>query len=86
VVELTPDRPALAVSAPHGRTAGEGHESWGHVIDPRSGEPTHAARTGLVSGPSSTLCDALSTALLVLGAEGAALVEQRFPGYRAETA
>jgi thiamine biosynthesis lipoprotein len=84
VVELTSARPALAVSAPHGRTAGDGEHRWGHVIDPRTGEPTDAARTALVSGPSSMLCDALSTALLVLGAEGTALLESRFSGYRAE--
>jgi thiamine biosynthesis lipoprotein len=86
VVELVPGQPALAVSAPHGRTANAGEESWGHVIDPRSGEPTRAAQTALVSGPSSTLCDALSTALLVLGAEGASTLERDFPNYRTETA
>jgi thiamine biosynthesis lipoprotein len=85
VVELGPGRPALAVSAAHGRTAGDGEDAWGHVIDPRSGHPTRAAQTALVSGPSSTLCDALSTALLVLGAEGASTLERDFPGYRAET-
>ena len=84
VVELASGRPALAVSAPHGRTAGDGERTRGHVIDPRSGEPTRAAATALVSGLSSTLCDALSTALLVLGPEGVSLLERRFPGYRAE--
>jgi thiamine biosynthesis lipoprotein len=84
VVELTAERPALAVSAPHGRIAGDGARSWGHVIDPRTGEPTRAARTALVTGPSSTLCDALSTAFLVLGPEGAPILQEHFPAYRAE--
>jgi thiamine biosynthesis lipoprotein len=37
-----------------------------HIVDPRSGLPT-AARSVVVTGPSARLCDAWSTALVVLG-------------------
>jgi thiamine biosynthesis lipoprotein len=79
LVELSPARPALAVSASHGRTADGG--AVGHVLDPVLGGPADAALTALVTGPGSTVCDALATALLVLGpAKGQAMLT-RFPGY-----
>ena len=58
-------------------------QRYGHIIDPRTGAPANA---GLVSvsviGPSGAVCDALSTALFVLGREeGFALLAQ-FEGYR----
>jgi len=49
----------------------------GHVLDPRTGEPAGAAVSACVVGPSSTVCDALSTALLV----GSGSLGERFPRY-----
>jgi len=74
---------SLAVSAPHGRQVESGGEAWGHVVDPRAGRPT-AAGSALVCGQSAAACDALSTAVLVLGEAGPRLVGERFPGWRAE--
>ncbi len=81
VVQLTPARPALAVSASHGRTLARGAAAVGHVLDPVLGVPADARRTALVSGPTSTVCDALATALLVLGPAKGRAVLTRFPGY-----
>ena len=78
-VPLDDSRPALSVSAPNGRTVSANHDSWGHVVDPRIGRPVRAG-AALVAGTSSRVCDALSTALLVLGEPGLRLAADRFPG------
>lgn len=70
---------ALSVSAPHGRRSSDGKRDYGHILDPRTGEPTEAALLAAAVHESATLTDAISTALLVLGEEGPALMEARFP-------
>jgi thiamine biosynthesis lipoprotein len=70
---------ALSVSAPHGKAFREGDRLYGHVLDPRTGEPTQGALLAAVSHPSATLTDALSTALLVLGVEGLELIGRQWP-------
>ena len=72
---------ALSVSAPHGRAAIVDGVSYGHVIDPRTGAPVDHTSAAGVTGPSSLLCDALSTALLVLGTPALPAFRQRWPGY-----
>ncbi len=64
---------ALSVSAPAGKAFREGSSTYGHVIDPRTGRPVQGALLAAVSHASPTVCDALSTALLVLGCGDAAL-------------
>ena len=73
---------SLSVSAVHGKSFTNGSQVFGHVIDPRTGQATKGALTAAVVGPCPTECDALSTALLVLGKPGLALISERFPGYR----
>ena len=71
---------SLSVSATWGKSFREGGQTYGHVIDPRSGEPVTGERVAAVALPSATESDALSTALLVLGE-----VEfQRGPGKRTD--
>ncbi|WP_291983691.1 FAD:protein FMN transferase [Luteitalea sp.] len=72
---------ALSVSAPHGRVFLVDGETLGHVVDPRTGRPVQRAGAAGVTGPSSFLCDALSTALLVHGAGWTETMRTRFPGY-----
>ena len=78
---LTVAQPALSVSAPHGKAFVLGGRLMGHVLDPRAGEPAGAAVSACVVGPASTVCDALSTALLVGGKAAGGRLRQRFPGY-----
>jgi thiamine biosynthesis lipoprotein len=80
-LRLGPGRPALSVSAPHGKAFLDGGRLQGHVIDPRTGEPTRTALSACVTGPSSTLCDALSTAVLVAGEPFRRALRDRFPAY-----
>jgi thiamine biosynthesis lipoprotein len=61
---------ALSVSAVWGKAFTAGGRLFGHVMDPRKGEPTNAAVLAAVAHPSATDTDALSTALLTLGADG----------------
>lgn len=80
VVELRDS--ALSVSAIRGKSFIADGTEYGHVIDPRTGRPVAGALAAAVIGPSPTDCDALSTALLVLGEPGIPLLGERFPGYR----
>lgn len=61
---------ALSVSAVWGKAFAAGDRVYGHVIDPRKGEPVDGAVLAAVALPSVTESDALSTALLILGAAG----------------
>ncbi len=57
----------LSVTAPRGRTARTERGMVGHIIDPRTGVPVERRGTVAVTHPCGALCDAWSTALLVLG-------------------
>ena len=61
---------ALSISAVTGRAFKADGRFFGHVIDPRTGEPVSRALLSAVVLPSATETDALSTALLTLGADG----------------
>lgn len=74
---------ALAISATHGRSFVVEGRTYGHVLDPRTGAPVLGARAAAVRGPSSFLCDMLSTALLVRGPEWAEGLRARWPAYEA---
>lgn len=72
---------AFSISALHGKSFVAGGREHGHVMDPRTGRTSSAARAAAVMGPGSLECDALSTALLVLGPAWLPLLRRRFPGY-----
>jgi FAD:protein FMN transferase len=73
---------ALSVSAVWGRSFEKDGKILGHVIDPRSGEPCQGAQLAAVVTKSATDSDALSTALLVLGADGETILKRNFPDIR----
>jgi len=53
-----------------------GGRRYSHIIDPRTGESIEALPSVTVVGPDGTMCDALATAVSVLGeAEGLKLIE-----------
>ncbi len=74
---------SLGVSAVWGKSFSAGGKSYGHVIDPRTGEPVRHAALAAVVLPSATETDALSTALLTLGPDGMDLLARLRPGARA---
>ena len=61
------------MSAAYEKAFVQNGKTWGHVIDPRSGLPVQGALLAAVAHPSPTECDALSTALLVLGCDAGEL-------------
>ena len=61
---------ALSVSAGHGKAFIREGREYGHVLDPRVGEPVQGALLSAVRCRSGADSDALSTALLVLQSEG----------------
>jgi FAD:protein FMN transferase len=73
---------SLSVSAVSGKCFVAGDHTFGHVIDPRSGEPASRASLAAVVLPSATETDALSTALLVVGEEGHDAIAALRPGLR----
>lgn len=67
VVELRDE--SLSVSAVWGKGFESEGRYYGHVMDPRAGRPVQGALLAAMVLPSATESDALSTALLVRGAE-----------------
>lgn len=61
---------ALSVSAVWGKSFEADGKTFGHIIDPRTGQPASNALLAAVISPSATETDALSTALLTSGASG----------------
>ena len=74
---------ALSVSAVWGKSFQTAGKSYGHVIDPRTGQPTDSALLAAVALPDATETDAFSTALLTLGPAGSGFIGGLRPGCRA---
>ena len=77
---------SLGISAVWGKCFTADRQTYGHVLDPRTGRPVHRAMMAAVILPNATETDALSTALLVLGAEGFPLLQRLRPAVRAVVA
>ncbi len=73
---------AMSVSAVWGRSFEAAGKTFGHVIDPRSGQPACGAVMSVVVLPSATETDALSTALLTLGSAGHDHIRNLRPGMK----
>lgn len=73
---------SLSVSAVHGKAFVADGLTYGHVLDPRTGEAVQGALLAAVVLPSATETDALSTALLTVGPEGHDSIAQLRPGMR----
>jgi len=74
---------ALSVSAVTGKSFVHEGQRFGHVLDPRTGFPVQGVRLAAVVLDSPTEADAWSTALLVLGEAGLALLRERRPEAKA---
>jgi thiamine biosynthesis lipoprotein len=73
---------SLSVSAVWGKYFEAEGKTFGHVLDPRSGQPVAGAVLAAVVLPSATETDALSTALLAIGSEEQEKIINLRPGMR----
>jgi len=73
---------AMSVSAIWGRSFQKEGQLFGHVLDPRTGNPAASAILAAVILPSATETDALSTALLTLGGGGHDHIAKLRPGMK----
>jgi thiamine biosynthesis lipoprotein len=80
IVELRDE--SLGVSAVWGKAFAAEGKVYGHVMDPRQGEPADNAVLAALVLPSATETDALSTALLTLGPAGLETIAQLRPNIR----
>jgi thiamine biosynthesis lipoprotein len=71
---------ALSVSGSLGQTFDVNGRRYGHVIDPRSGEPLRRDLLACVLAPTAAQAEALSKALLILGEQEGIALLQRIPG------
>lgn len=74
---------ALSISAVWGKCFEAEGRVFGHVLDPRNGQPADAAVLAAVATPSAAESDALSTALLTLGPAGLEQIARLRPNLRA---
>lgn len=58
---------ALATSGSRVQSFRQDGRRYGHILDPRTGEPAEGMLTATVIAPSAAIADALSTAFFVLG-------------------
>lgn len=73
---------AMSVSGVWGHCFEAGGRTFGHIIDPRTGEPTRGTVLAAVVLPSATETDALSTALLTRGRIAHDAIASLRPGMR----
>ena len=73
---------AMSVSGVWGNSFAVGGRTYGHIIDPRTGEPAVGTVLAAVVLPSATETDALSTALLTVGRTGHDQIAGLRPGMR----
>jgi thiamine biosynthesis lipoprotein len=73
---------SLSVSAVWGKSFTANGCTYGHIIDPRTGQPASRAVLSAVALDSATETDALSTALLTVGPDGHDQIAALKPGMR----
>jgi thiamine biosynthesis lipoprotein len=71
---------ALSVSGSLGQSVTVNGQRYGHIIDPRSGEPLRRDLLACVIAPSAAQAEALSKALLILGERAGIALLEKLPG------
>jgi thiamine biosynthesis lipoprotein len=71
---------ALSISGNMRQTFAAGGQHYGHIIDPRTGEPLRRDLLACVIAPTAAQAEALSKALLILGEKKGIFLLQHLPG------
>lgn len=74
---------AMSTSGDYERYFEQDGQRFHHILSPKSGKSVHNVQSVTIIGPRSTLNDALSTAVFVLGVEQGISLINRTPGYDA---
>ena len=74
---------AMSTSGDYERYFEQDGKRFHHILSPQSGKSAHEVQSVTIIGPSSTLNDALSTAVFVLGVQKGMDLINRTPGYDA---
>lgn len=72
---------ALSTSGDYERYFEQDGQRYHHILSPKTGESAHEVQSVSIIGPRSTLTDALSTAVFVLGVQQGMNLLNRTPGY-----
>lgn len=81
---LSVENGSVVTSGNYQRCFDYGGARWHHILEPQTGLPVQNGLASVtVTGPESLLCDALSTACFVLGAEDALPLLAALDGYEA---
>ena len=72
---------ALSTSGDYERYFEQDGERYHHILSPKTGESAYEVQSVSIIGPRSTLTDALSTAVFVLGVQQGMDLLNRTPGY-----
>ncbi len=71
---------SVATSGQYERFRGHDEKTWGHILDPRTGQPCDQGLSVTVITDSALLADILATACFVLGPEDGLEFLERTPG------
>jgi thiamine biosynthesis lipoprotein len=71
----------LDVRGPVGVATSATYERGQHIVDPRTGRPSHASLSATVIGPDLTFADAYATTLFVMGPAGLVWLKEQDPAY-----
>jgi thiamine biosynthesis lipoprotein len=72
---------ALSTSGDYERYFEQDGQRYHHILSPKTGESAYEVQSVSIIGPRSTLTDALSTAIFVLGVQQGMNLLNRTPGY-----
>lgn len=86
-----PDKTLIQVAVKRGSVATSGNyfqfftsekkEKFGHTINPKTGYPVVGVKSVSIFGPQAELCDALATAVTVMGHEAGFCLIEQLPGF-----